>query len=154
MTITRGLRSVAWASAFLLAAVSFSCDALNPELVGQLGGDAGNAGPAPTGSIVLLFNNQTAQVLSLRYNVEFIRPGESAVLQQDSTATVSQGYFATTYDCDTSAIILNDIVAEGGEDDNTLPLSVSELRRPALQCGSVVFVNVPLLGSPTVDLLP
>ncbi len=42
-----------------------SCDVLNPALVGQLGGDAGNTGPTPTGSIIVVFNNQTPQRLTL-----------------------------------------------------------------------------------------
>jgi len=155
MTIKGCLRTAAWASVFALAVTAFSCDALNPALVGQLGGNASTAGPAPTGSIVLIFNNQTARWLSLNYNLEISQAGRPTVLQEEHTLVVAPGaYWTVTFDCNTSAAILESITPVGTDDDDGMALAVNEFRRPALQCGSVIFVNVPLLGSPTADLLP
>jgi hypothetical protein len=154
MTIRR-LRSAAWAGAFILALTAgFSCDALNPAFVGQLGGDAGTVGPAPTGSIVLILNNQTPRRVALSYDLELSRAGQQTIVQADGSLVTGSGYWTATFDCDTSALILTGLAFIDGEDEEELPLAVNQFRRPALQCGSVVFVNVPLLGSPTADLLP
>lgn len=154
MTLKRP-RTVAWMSVFFLALPHFSCDTLNPAFLGQLGGDAGTVSPAPTGSIVLVFNNQTARRMALTYDVELSVPGEAAMTQTENALVTDTGYWTATFDCNTSAIMLTGIVPMDGEDiDEGLTLAVNEFRRPALQCGSVVFVNLPLLGSPTADLLP
>lgn len=149
----RVMQTAAWAGVCCLALAAMSCDALNPALVGQLGGDAGTAGPTPTGSIVLLFNNQRNQSMALNYNLETILPGGGQTT--GSGIVVSpKGYFAVTLDCNTSAVILAGIVPVDSPDADPIPLAVNEFRRPALQCGSVISVNLPFLGSPTADLLP
>lgn len=155
---TSVVRSAAWAVLCALAVTGVSCDALNPAFVGQLGGDAGNVGPAPTGSIVLIFNNQTNRQLALNYELELLRAGQGMVTQTDGYLRTGPGYWTATFDCDTSAILLTgiSILDATGDDDVAvdIELAVNEFRRPALQCGSVIFVNVPLIGSPTADLLP
>jgi hypothetical protein len=152
-------RYAGWAALCVLAVTGVSCDILNPSFVGQLGGDAGNTGPSPTGSIVLIFNNQTTQRLALNYDLELSRAGEGVVTQTGSSLVTSTGYWTATFDCDTTGIILTgiSIVSDTGDDTGgttDIALAVNEFRRPALQCGSVVFVNMPLIGSPTADLLP
>jgi len=156
MTI-RSLRSAAWAGLILLAVAGLSCDALNPAFVGQLGGNVAVAGPEPTGSIVLVFNNQRAELLALSYDLEVSRPGEAAQTVTDGFLQAQNGYWTATFDCNVTAITLTGISEAGTTTqpaNGGLTLAVNEFRRPALVCGSVVFVNVPLVGSPTADLLP
>ncbi|HOA73304.1 MAG TPA: hypothetical protein PL151_12105 [Phycisphaerae bacterium] len=148
----RPLPYAGWAGALILAFSSLSCDALNPALVGDLGGDAGSVGRGPTGSVVLVLNNQTSQELALQFDVKYTRAGEATTTQEAEFTAPAGGWWTMTLDCDTSAVILKQVAPVGGDDG--IPVAVNEFRRPALQCGSVIFVNVPLLGSPTADLLP
>lgn len=155
------VRSAGWAAACILTLAGIGCDALNPAFVTQLGGDAGASGPAPTGSIVLVLNNQTGQPIALTYDQETVQPGGETLLQEDAYLVVPVTYWTTTFDCNTTSVTLKsiDLLGTSGTLDPTnaagsLPFAANTLTRPALQCGSVIFVNVPLIGSPTADLLP
>lgn len=155
------VRTAGWAAVCILILAGVSCDALNPAFVAQLGGDAGTAGPAPTGSIVLLVNNQTGRRVLVDYQLEITQAGGGQIAQTGSTPVPAAGYWAWTFDCDTVAVSLTSLsflgtATQPGDDTVTavIPLAVSRFSRPALQCGSVIFLNIPLIGSPTADLLP
>ncbi len=164
MTI-RLLRSAALAGLLIVSVLACtSCDALNPAFVSQIGGSSGAAGPEPTGSIVLVFNNQRAQRFALSYDLTINRAGEQTVTASGGALEAETGYWTATFDCNTTAITLRGVVpissssatqpASQPSTGTSLGLDGVEFSRPALQCGSVLFVNLPLVGSPTVDLFP
>lgn len=160
---TRLLRSAAWAGLVIVSVLACtSCDMLNPAFVAQIGGNAGAAGPDPTGSIVVVFNNQRTQLVGLDHSVESSPPGEQTRTHNSIIGPVPTGFWTVTYDCNTTKITINKVVPatqisttqpdQGlGE---SLGLDGMEFARPALQCGAVLFVNVPLVGPPTADLVP
>lgn len=156
----QALRAAAFAAVCCLSLAALSCDALNPALVGQLGGDAGSVNVDPTGSIVIVFNNQTNQEMALRYEADVIRPGGGTEIQPTTFTVAPASWWATTLDCYTSSVTLIGISTAVGATQPSdisptiIPIAANTFTRPALQCGSVIFVNLPLIGSPTADLLP
>jgi hypothetical protein len=153
MSIPRYLTAVLAALAVLALLGFASCDALNPALVGQLGGNTGGSGPEPTGSIILAINNQRPNPVEVSYSYEMIQPG-GGVVTGSVTGGAPIGTWGFTFDCNTSQIAIASIAnVIGGTAAEPEPLEIT-FQRPALQCGSVIFINVPAFGSPTADLLP
>jgi hypothetical protein len=147
-------------AAVLLA--NLSCDALNPTFVNELGGNAIRSTPSPTGSIVIVFNNQRLLRLTMTYDLEMTVPGLAPQQITGATLSTDTGYWTATLDCYTTSIKITSITAAGtsASQPSTQPsvagltLATNTFAPPALQCGSVLFVIVPLLGSPTAELVP
>lgn len=164
MFILRSCIAVRVAACITVMMAGLSCDALNPSFVNQLGGNANVVSPKLAGSIVVVFNNQRSTPLQLSYETEITRPGDSAVtlgggnIIPDSNLNdpPEPGYFAVTLDCNTTMIKITGIGQIGSDEGGagSLALASNEFRAPALQCGSVLFVNVPIFGSPTAELVP
>ncbi len=156
--ITQRLRlAVCTGVAALLLVAATSCDVLNPGLVNDLGGDASASGPQPTGSILVVFSNQRGIPLSLSYTTIATRAGASYT--KVHTTNTDGGVWAMSHDCDTNSVAITGIASNGGsttqpsDGSSDLELAIT-FEKPRLTCGSVIFVSVPLLGSPTADLLP
>lgn len=157
--IIRTLRFALWAGGItLLLVAGISCDVLNPALVGDLGGNTTTTGPQPNGSVVVAFRNQRGIPLTLNYTFETTRAGAVTTTTQNfNNSGASMSLWAISHDCNTTKISITGISAgsstDGGTGTADLPLAIT-FEKPNLTCGSVVFVNVPLVGSPTAELLP
>ena len=151
---------VAALSAVVLLA-DLSCDALNPTFVNQLGGNANAATPSPTGSIVVALNNQRGIPMILSYEIENTQP--NGVLKTSTfNLTSNGGLFMLTHDCNTSKITLTGLAGATVSGTASTQPATSQpagaisgtFAPPKLQCGSVIFVNVPLIGLATVSIVP
>jgi hypothetical protein len=164
--MTRFLRLAAWVGcASLILTAGTSCDVLNPSLVNDLTGTASTSGPQPTGSILVAFNNQRGVALTLNYTVE--RNHSGTVTTSTEKFGNSGGIWAVSYDCDTTKVAITGIsttsssnstdttdTTDTSDTSTTTSLALSmTFEPPALECGSVIYVNVPLLGSPTAEIV-
>lgn len=143
----RRIRSAAGAGLIALTVLTaHGCDVLNPAFVNQLGGSAARSGPQPTGSILVVVNNQTTSQIQLNYDQEVRRAGEGVVIYSGGFAIPAGTYFVFSSDCSTTGIIFTSLTV-GGVD---VALAVNEFRAPALQCGSIVYVTIQGVGATAI----
>ncbi len=147
--------------AALLAAASAGCDALNPSLVAQIGGNSAVTSVNSPGHVILVLNNLTNGNAVLSFDMSNTT-SNGTVYTGSAAQTAGPGaYVALTLSCTLTRLELKDVVirpvAAGVTPESvTVQLPVNIFAPPALRCGSVVFVNVvgvyPSIGA-TAQLL-
>lgn len=131
----------------LILLTLLGCDAINPQLIGQLGGNPSSTNADISGSILVVFNNNTTGDGVLTYSASDDSSGSSVVLF-DGSMTAPSGYTnIASYECSTTTIAITGI-SIGGTD---LTWETVQYTVPNLRCGSVIFVNVQgTVTAPTV----
>ncbi|MCL2330729.1 MAG: hypothetical protein FWC56_05455 [Phycisphaerae bacterium] len=138
----------------LTLAIGVMAVSCNPTFVDYWGLDPIPHLPDPTGSIVVVVNNQLPIRVVVETTTVHTPPGQSTTVSKFSIG-MGTGWWASTDDCNISSIKINSISAET-LDGNSQPIesfSPIEFRQPALQCGAVIFVNIPFTGVPTTELV-
>ena len=140
---------------------SVSCDGLlSPEFRDYLGLDVVAGMPVPTGSIVILVNNQWPFGMVVDATVLHTPPGKSPETHSTSIGVGGMRWFAVTYDCNTGSTSIDALFVEVIDENGEITLeeiesfAPIEFKPPALKCGSVILVNIPFIGSPTATLVP
>lgn len=143
-----GLVAVVW---FVIS----GCDILAPSFVDQLTGNAVPAGTEVSGSVLVVLNNLTPTGAILSYTYDLDVAGSSAVTTHTLTQTTSAGnYFVMSLPCPLARLAFTSLSLAGGsgtappvpttqQTGSTGPtLPTADYLPPALECGSVFFVNV------------
>jgi hypothetical protein len=149
----------------VLAAAGLSCDALNPTFVNQIGGAAVQSVPEPNGSIAVVFNNQRPTSATLAYTITTTPPSGTSITTTVADTNLGGYPLIATYDCNTTKIAITGVSLATTTQPSTTQTSdttttgvpvalTATFQAPNLQCGSVIFVNIPILGSPTVSIVP
>jgi len=133
--------------AALLAAAGSGCDALNPSLVAQIGGNSAATSVNSPGHVILVLNNLTNGNAVLSFGMTNTTSNGTVYTGSAAQAVGPGAYVALTLSCTLTRLELEEVeirpVAAGVTPESvTVELPVNIFTPPALRCGSVVFVNV------------
>lgn len=147
-----------------------ACDVLNPEFVGQMGGNPIPGSTNVRGYVLVVLNNLTTEEVSLTWEADVKRVGQAELALESMTMMMPfAGYYAVSLPCGVTEIRLVSLMGGTGltipdpdnpddsdqatDSDGTIDLPTTVFTSPVLQCGSVVVVTVVGTGvSATADV--